>query len=104
MRKIAVVLLSCLALGGCASDWEGQVRLRVDKIENPQEIWLELVGELPDDALEKKYFKSEILSPSEISGGEVAVGDEVVCTAKQHSIGAGQTNTIKTEISGCRKA
>ncbi|GLZ31493.1 hypothetical protein Lesp02_36810 [Lentzea sp. NBRC 105346] len=113
MRKTAVVLLSCLALTGCASDWQGEVRLKVDQVEdyrpNPnfpveKRVWLDLVGDMPKDALDRKEFTGKIVSPADISGGEVKAGDEVVCTAKQHTIGALQTNTIQTDLSGCRKA
>jgi hypothetical protein len=34
----------------------------------------------------------------------VKVGDEVVCLAKQRTIGAFQTNSISTELFQCRKA
>lgn len=112
MRKFVVVLLSCLALAGCASDWESELRFKVAKIEDykispnapgEKRVDLQLVGDMPQDALERGYFKGTSLPPADISG-EVKVGDEVVCTAKQHTIGALQTNTIQTEISGCKKA
>jgi hypothetical protein len=37
-------------------------------------------------------------------GGDVKVGDEVLCLAKQRTIGALQTNSVQTELVKCRKA
>ena len=34
MRKIVLALAGCLALTGCAGDWEAEVRLKVVKIDN----------------------------------------------------------------------
>ncbi|MDX8049119.1 hypothetical protein SK571_06985 [Lentzea sp. BCCO 10_0798] len=48
-------------------------------------------------------FTGKILGSEEIDG-DVKAGDEVVCIAKQRTIGALQTNTIQTELFQCRKA
>ena len=113
MRKIVLIVTGCLALTGCAGTWEAEVRLKVTEIENyqplpekyPAEVraWLDLVGELPDDAYERQQFSGGIVDVTEIDG-DVSVGDEVLCLAKQRTIGAFQTNSISTELFQCRKA
>ncbi|MFS8098223.1 hypothetical protein LFM09_13880 [Lentzea alba] len=112
MRKIVLVVAGCFALTGCAGDWEAEVRLKVVKIEEyqpletlppEQRIDLDPVGELPEDAFERDYYYGAIKNPAEIDG-DVKVGDEVVCLAKQRTIGAFQTNSISTELFQCRKA
>lgn len=111
MRKIVLVLAGCVALTGCAGDWSAEVRLEVAEEEvytfhdtAPPEprLRLELVGELPG-AYRKDEFTGKRVHPAEIDG-EVEVGDEVICLAKQRSIGALQTNAITTELFRCRKA
>ncbi|WP_112262813.1 hypothetical protein [Lentzea terrae] len=113
MRKIALMLAGCLALTGCAGTWEAEIRLKVTKIEDYQplpekypaevQVWLDPVGELPSDAYDRENFTGKIVEPAEIDG-DVQVGDEVVCLAKQRTIGALQTNSISTELFQCRKA
>lgn len=112
MRKIVVALLGCLALAGCASDWQADLRFKVSELEEkkahpdqPGTMWvhLDLIGEMPKDALERKNFNGTIVLQEKVSG-DVKVGDEVICTAKQHTMGAVQANSIETELSGCKKA
>jgi hypothetical protein len=67
------------------------------------DVWLDPIGELPGDAFDRENFTGKILGPEEIDG-DVKAGDEVVCIAKQRTIGALQTNTIQTELFQCRKA
>ena len=111
MRKI-VLLAACLVLTGCAGDWEAEVRLKVVKIEEyqsletlppEQRIELDPIGELPEDAFERDNYYGATKNPAEIDG-DVKVGDEVTCLAKQRTIGAFQTNSIQTELFQCRKA
>ncbi|GAB2825339.1 hypothetical protein [Lentzea nigeriaca] len=112
MRKLAAVLLGCIVLAGCASDWQEQVTYKVVEVydykmapsSDPEKrIRLELVGDAPKGVLAKDSLSPKTVALSDISG-DVAAGDQVVCTAKQHSMGAVQTNPIQTELSGCRKA
>ncbi len=112
MRKIVVVLLGCFALAGCASDWQAELRVKVTELEElkghpdqPGTMWvhLDLIGEMPQDALERKNFTGSGVPQDKVSG-DIKVGDEVICTAKQHTMGAVQTNSIETELSGCKKA
>lgn len=111
MRKIVAVLAGCLALAGCSGDWAAEVRLKVTEvevtavspIEPPQpRVSLELVGGLPG-AYRQDGFSGTSMHPAEIDG-DVKVGDEVTCLAKQRSIGILQTNSISTELFQCRKA
>ncbi|SFR18520.1 hypothetical protein SAMN04488564_104836 [Lentzea waywayandensis] len=113
MRKIAVIVLaSCLVLTGCAGDWQAEVRLKVTKIEEEPaqptfpgrtDVWLDPIGELPDGAFDRENFVGKIVQPEEIDG-DVKAGDEVVCIAKQRTVGALQTNTVQTELFRCRRA
>lgn len=113
MRKIAMILVGCLALTGCSGTWGAEIRLKVTKIEEEKDtgygylppdtrVWLDPVGELPKDAYRRDYIGG-IVEPAEIAG-DVKVGDEVICLAKQRSIGFLQTNSIQTELFRCRKA
>ncbi|MFD4674583.1 hypothetical protein ACFWNN_33010 [Lentzea sp. NPDC058450] len=111
-NKIAAALAACLLLTGCAGDWQAEVRLKVAAIEDKPaqptypgstNVWLDPVGALPDDAYDHENYHGGILDIEEIDG-DVRVGDEVVCTAKQRTIGALQTNTIRTELFRCKKA
>jgi hypothetical protein len=111
MRKIVAVLLGCLAVAGCASSWQAELRFKITKIEDYQfsqnspvekRANLELVGSMPSDALEKNY-DGGTAALTEISG-EVKVGDEVICTARQEKDGPIQTNSMVTRLSGCKKA
>ncbi|WP_086665557.1 hypothetical protein [Lentzea kentuckyensis] len=113
MRKIVLILLGCLVLAGCAGTWEAEIRLKVTKIEENDvgldylppdvQVWLDPVGDLPEDAYDRDNFIGKIMEPAEIDG-DVKVGDEVTCLAKQRTIGALQTNSIQTELFQCRKA
>ncbi|SDF59782.1 hypothetical protein SAMN05216553_102237 [Lentzea fradiae] len=113
MRKVAAVLLACLAVAGCASDWQEQVTYEVVEVydykmapssEPEKRVRLKLSGDAPSGVLSKDSLASQAVALSDIGGGDVAAGDTVTCTAKQHSSGAVQTNEIKTELSGCRRA
>lgn len=113
MRKIVLILAGCLALTGCAGDWEAEVRFKVAALEESQvvpgsapepRVVLELIGNLPGGATEeRKHYSKDWVHPGEIDG-DVKVGDEVICLAKQRSIGVLQTNSIQTELFQCRKA
>ncbi|MCP2248546.1 hypothetical protein [Lentzea aerocolonigenes] len=113
MRKIVLVLVGCLALAGCSGTWEAEIRLKVAKIDEDDavptylppraRVWLDRVGELQESAYDRDNFTGTVVEPAEIDG-EVAVGDEVTCLAKQRSIGILQTNSIQTELFQCRKA
>ncbi|NGY62124.1 hypothetical protein G7043_24640 [Lentzea sp. NEAU-D13] len=112
MRKIAAALLGCLVLAGCASDWQADLRFKVTELEEkkghpdqPGTMWvhLDLIGEMPEDALERKNFTGSGVPLDKVSG-DVKVGDEVICTAKQKTMGAVQANSIETDLSGCKKA
>ncbi|WP_189258142.1 hypothetical protein [Lentzea flava] len=65
---------------------------------------MELIGQLPGGgSYERSQYSKDSVHPGEIDG-DVKVGDEVVCLAKQRTIGALQTNSIQTELFQCRKA
>ena len=113
MRKIAAALLACLVLAGCgASSWQGELRFKVKEIVDYQphesmplvkRVDLDLVGEMPKDALDRNNFSGTYVDQNEISG-TVKAGDDVICTARQEKDGPIQTNTMMTRLSGCRKA
>ena len=67
-------------------------------------VQLELIGQLPGgDSYVRQHYSKDSVHPGEIDG-DVEVGDEVVCLAKQRTIGILQTNSISTELFQCRKA
>jgi hypothetical protein len=112
MRKIVAVLLGCLVLAGCASDWQGEVRLKVTRIYDQQTLpgdpiektaSVDLVGSMPKDAPDSVNFSGGGVELKNIEG-EVKIGDEIICTAKQHKPAGIQTNMIETELTGCKKA
>ncbi|MGW6934281.1 hypothetical protein ACWGE0_29780 [Lentzea sp. NPDC054927] len=113
MRKIVLIAVGCLVLTGCAGTWEAEVRFKVTGQDEYQpcatcapepRVQMELVGQLPggDDQVRRQYSKDSV-HPGEIDG-EVKAGDEVVCLAKQRTIGALQTNSVQTELFQCEKA
>ncbi|MFI6098621.1 hypothetical protein ACIA8G_23950 [Lentzea sp. NPDC051213] len=113
MRKILVVAAGCLALTGCTSNWHQEVTYEVTNVDEfkispttgpVKRVQLELVGSAPSDAPAKDSLSPQSVDMSEISGGPVEVGDQVRCTAKQHSRAATQTNPGVTQLSGCKKA
>ena len=112
MRKIAAALLGCLALAGCASSWQAELKFKVSEIRDYQfsqnspvekRLSLDLVDSIPGDALSKENWYGFAVAQTEVSG-EVGVGDEVICTARQEKDGPIQTNSIETRLSGCKKA
>ncbi|MGZ3141822.1 hypothetical protein ACVDFE_07455 [Lentzea chajnantorensis] len=107
MRELTAVLLGCLLLSGCgASGWEGQLRYRIASIDRstPTEFLdLELVGDAPEGVLWQDGLTPKSLMPSNVSG-DVAVGDEVVCTGTQKKGSPFADWQKGTELSGCRKA
>lgn len=112
MRKIAAVLFGCLVVAGCASSWQADLKFKVTEIDDYQfsqnspvekRLRLELVGSIPDDALSKENWSGFAVSRTEVSG-EVGVGDELICTARQEKDGPIQTGTMSTRLSGCKKA
>ena len=106
MRRLAAVLTGCLLLTGCSSSWQDQLRYKVVEVDNstPSEMLkLELVGEAPKDALWQDGLTPQFKLPSSISGG-AAVGDEVVCTAKQKEGSPFASWNKDTELTGCKKA
>jgi hypothetical protein len=105
--------MASLALAGCAGTWEDEVRFKVTELDEYQmcsscapepRVRMELMGQLPGgDSYARTQYSKDSVHPGEIDG-EVKVGDEVTCLAKQRTIGAFQTNSIQTELFQCRKA
>ncbi len=110
MREITPLPAGCFALSACAGTREVEVRLEITEIEDVPghlppgvRVWLDPVGELPEDAYDRQDFTGKIVEPAEIDG-EVRVGDEVICLAGQRTIGALRTDSVQTELFQCRKA
>lgn len=112
MRKIVVVVAGCLAVSGCgASEWKQAVRFKVDKIyevpsgydRKDDQLRLELLGEVPGDALDPDTVTPQVVKRYSIRG-EVRAGDEVTCQAEQKTRGYTETSVIKTGLSSCEKA
>lgn len=112
MRKIVAVLAGCLVLTGCGADqWKQALRFKVDKIyrvpsgydRKDDQLRLELLGEVPDDALEPDTVTPQVVKRYSIKG-EVRAGDEVTCQAEQKTRGYSETSVTRTDLSSCEKA
>ncbi|MFI6098619.1 hypothetical protein ACIA8G_23940 [Lentzea sp. NPDC051213] len=107
MRKVAAVVLGCLLLTGCAASWQGEeVRYKIVSLDHssPTEMFkVELVGDAPKGALDPKALTPRFKTTSEVSGG-AAVGDEIVCTARQEKGSAFENSNVRTFLTDCRKA
>jgi hypothetical protein len=106
MRKLAVVLLSCLALSGCGASWQQEVRYRIvelDTSNSPTEYFrLELAGDAPKGALEAEQLKLQLMQTNLIAGAQV--GDEVLCSAEQEKGSAVGNSNVVTRLKSCKKA
>ncbi|MFS8098225.1 hypothetical protein LFM09_13890 [Lentzea alba] len=107
MRKVAAVLLGCLVLTGCGASWKGdEVRYKIVSVDNstPTEMFkIELVGADPKGILDRHSLTPRFQTPGDISGG-AAVGDEILCTARQEKGSAFGNSKVKTYLSECKKA
>ncbi|MET9228653.1 hypothetical protein [Lentzea sp. NPDC003310] len=106
MRKLAMVVLGCLLLAGCAANWEdAEVRYKVVSQENKsvtEYFNLELVGEAPKGALEPDQLKRKLVSTDRAEGAQV--GDEVLCQVRQKKGSAFEDSNVSTSLLGCKKA
>lgn len=105
MRKLAVVLLSCLVLAGCAASWQQELRYKIVSTHatGPSEFLdLELVGDAPKGALEPERLKRGVLLTSEVK--DARVGDEVLCSAEQEKGNAFGNSNVVTHLKSCKKA
>ncbi|GHH36589.1 hypothetical protein [Lentzea cavernae] len=106
MRKLAVVLLSCLALTACGSTWQADVRYKivaVDESNSPTVYFkLEPVDEAPQGTLEPEQLKRQLLQTNLIEGGQV--GDEVLCAVEQEKGSAFGNSNVVTHLRNCKKA
>lgn len=107
MRKLAAVVVVCLALTGCAASWQGdEVRYRIKAVDNstPTEYFeLELTGSAPKGALDPGDLARKFVQPSDVSGSAV-VGDEVVCVVEQKKGSAVGDSNVVTHVKSCKKA
>jgi hypothetical protein len=106
MRKLAMVVLGCLLLTGCAANWESEeVRYKVvsqEKQSVTEYFNLELVGDAPKGALDPDQLKRKIVSTDRAEGARV--GDEVLCQIRQKKGSAFEDSNVSTSLLGCRKA
>ncbi|MFJ8960481.1 hypothetical protein ACIRG5_13945 [Lentzea sp. NPDC102401] len=105
MRKLAVAVLGCLLLTGCAANWQQEVRYKIVSVDNdtPTEYFrLELVGDAPKGALEPEQLKWHFMQTTEIKGGQI--GDEVLCAVDQEKGNAFGNSNVVTHLKNCKKA
>lgn len=107
MRKLAVALLGCLLLTGCAANWQAQeVRYKIVSLDNstPTEFFdLELVGDAPKGALDPSALAKLSNTKSDVTGG-ADVGDEVLCLVQQEKGNAFGNSNVVTHMKTCKKA
>jgi hypothetical protein len=107
MRKLAVVVIGCLVLAGCAASWQGdEIRYRIKFLDtsSPTEFYdLELVGAAPKGALDAQDLARKSVQPNQVSGG-AAVGDEVLCLVEQKKGSAIEDSNVVTFVKSCKKA
>ncbi|WP_330272054.1 hypothetical protein OG205_34285 [Lentzea sp. NBC_00516] len=105
MRKLAVVLLSCLALTACAASWQQELRYKIVAKENQSSsefFEVELVGDAPKGTLEPGQLKRQFLLTYEVQGAQV--GDELLCSAEQEKGNAFGNSNVVTHLKNCKKA
>lgn len=106
-RKLTAVVLGCLLLAGCTSSWQGEeVRYKIVSLDESSSIdmfEIELVGNAPKGVLDAHSLSPRFTAVSEVSGG-AAVGDEIICTARQESGRAFVNSNVTTRLSECKKA
>ncbi|WP_434452276.1 hypothetical protein [Lentzea sp. E54] len=105
MRKLAVVLIGCLALTGCAASWQQELRYKIVSSHNTSSsefFDLELVGDPPKGTLEPEQLRSQFLLTFEVEGAQV--GDELLCSAEQEKGNAFGNSNVVTHLKNCKKA
>ncbi|MEU3646661.1 hypothetical protein AB0E59_25000 [Lentzea sp. NPDC034063] len=105
MRKLAVAVLGCLLLTGCAANWQQEVRYKIVSVDNdtPTEYFrLELVGDAPKGALEPEQLKWHFESTAAIKDAQI--GDEVLCAVDQEKGNAFGNSNVVTHLKNCKKA
>ncbi|WP_439662159.1 hypothetical protein ACSHWB_12280 [Lentzea sp. HUAS TT2] len=100
MRKLVVVLLSCLALTACGDKrYEGDVKFKVTKADS-EGYELALAQEQPVDMI-SDWYSGRVLA-REFSD-PVAVGEVVKCHVTQEQVNEKHIST-RTQVTNCKKA
>ncbi|MCX2948206.1 hypothetical protein AB0G82_39215 [Streptomyces anulatus] len=100
MRKLAAVLLSCLALTACGDKrFEGDVRFKVTKADS-EGYELVLAQQQPVDMV-SDWYSGRVLARE--FAEPVAVGDEVVCHVVQERVNEKHIST-RSQTTNCKKA
>ncbi|MGI5504124.1 hypothetical protein [Lentzea sp. CA-135723] len=105
MRKLAAVVLGCLLLSGCSASWQQELRYKIVSTHNSSSsefFDLELVGEVPDGALEPAKLKSTPLLTYQAKDAQV--GDELLCAVEQEKGNAFGNSNVVTHVTNCKKA
>lgn len=100
MRKLAIVLLGCLALTACGEErFEGDVRFKVTEADSGG-YRLVLAQEQPVDMI-SDWYSGRVLATE--FPEPVAVGDEVVCHVVQERVNEKHIAT-RSQTTNCKKA
>ncbi|SFR18512.1 hypothetical protein SAMN04488564_104834 [Lentzea waywayandensis] len=106
MRKLAIAVLACLLLTGCAANWQAQeVRYKIvsQESQSSSEFFkLELVGDAPKGALKPEDLKNRSLLTFRAEGAQV--GDELLCVVEQKKGSAVGDSNVVTSLQSCKKA
>jgi hypothetical protein len=100
MRKLAAVLLSCLALTACGDKrFEGDVKFKVTKADS-EGYELALAQEQPVDMI-SDWYSGRVLARE--FPDAVGVGEVVVCHVVQEQVNEKHIAT-RTQVTNCKKA
>jgi len=100
MRKLAAVLLSCLALTACGDKrFEGDVKFKVTKTDS-EGYELALAQEQPVDMI-SDWYSGRVLARE--FPDPVGVGEVVLCHVVQEQVNEKHIAT-RTQVTNCKKA
>jgi hypothetical protein len=104
MRPVLVLLVTLLALAGCARDWSGDVRFKVRETmtltSGKQIVTLDVDGAAPADPIRK--FTTASAAPDQFPA-DVKPGEVVVCAVKQHDGNNLDGLDTETTVGPCRR-
>ncbi len=107
-RLVAVAITCVVVLSGCASTWDGDVNLKIDKITPAHEYLGKPTPAYVNVTIDQEH-DPDMVEKFTITGAEVTlfpsditVGDLVVCAITQRDDSGFDQEGPRTELSDCR--